>query len=81
MNDRIAVVAMVISFALLVTVHASIAASLAKQSPRWRALVALIGFPLAPYFAYRANLRARAVAWTFLAIVYVATMVRGSLVG
>lgn len=58
------------AFACLVTVHVSIAWGLAWRRPRWRALSALLVVPLAPWLAFRARLRARAVAWLVSAIAY-----------
>src|SRR5882762_2159020 len=52
-RDTLIVATTVFFFALLATVHLTIAFGLARRPPRWRALVAFVAFPLAPYFALR----------------------------
>ena len=58
------------AFALLLTLHVAIAAALSARRPRWRALVALLVPPFAPYFAFREKMRARGWAWLAACAVY-----------
>jgi hypothetical protein len=60
----------VIAFAVLVTIHCAIVYGLAGRPPRWRALVAFVVVPLAPYWALRERMRFRAGAWVAGAVVY-----------
>jgi hypothetical protein len=71
MRDAAVVVAMVATFAALVTAHVLTVAGLAWKKPRWRALAALVVLPLAPYYAWREGMRARAIAWVVFAVGYV----------
>jgi hypothetical protein len=63
------------AFAVLVTVHVTIAAGLLVRSPRWRAPVALVVAPLAPYYAVRARMPVRAATWIGALVVYVVARV------
>lgn len=71
MNDVTVLAVIVLSFALLATAHVTIVVGLARRSPRWRALAALVLLPLAPYWALRARMRVRGVAWLFAFVAYV----------
>jgi hypothetical protein len=53
MRDGILVFGLVLAFATLVTVHVAIVLGLLWRDPRWRALVAFLVPPLAPYWALR----------------------------
>ncbi|WP_394832071.1 hypothetical protein LVJ94_36695 [Pendulispora rubella] len=75
MKDTLTVLATVLFFALLVTVHVAIAAGLSRRPPRARALLALVAFPLAPYFALREQMRLRAVLWLLALFGYGAALV------
>jgi hypothetical protein len=74
-TDLVALVAVVSAFALLATAHVTILVGLARRAPRWRALVALVVVPLAPYWALRDRMRVRAVTWLVGAIGYVVARV------
>lgn len=69
-GDLVVVVVAIVSCALLFTAHVSIVAALVVRPPRWRALVALVVPPLAPYWALREKLRGRAITWIVSAVVY-----------
>ncbi|MEO8799357.1 MAG: hypothetical protein ABI551_15815 [Polyangiaceae bacterium] len=69
-GDLVIVIIAVVSCALWMTAHVSILAALAVRPPRWRALVALLVPPAAPYFAFQSKLRGRAATWVVSAIVY-----------
>jgi hypothetical protein len=67
--------AIVISFAVLVTVHLALVAGLAVREPRTRGLIALVVPPLAPYWGMQERMRARAVVWGLAFVVYVGARV------
>lgn len=77
-RDLIVVIVAMVSCALLLIAHASIVAALATRSPRWRALVALVVPPLAPYWALREKLPGRAVTWIASAVVYAIARIAAS---
>jgi hypothetical protein len=68
-RDEIVAAALVLAFAVLVTVHVTIVAGLLGRAPRWRALPALVVAPLAPYWAWR-TMRRRALVWVASAAAY-----------
>jgi hypothetical protein len=70
-RDEFVASALVVAFAALVTMHVVVVAGLATRPPRWRALVALVAAPLAPYWAYKETMRGRAVVWIAAALAYV----------
>ncbi len=74
MRDRIVLGAVIVSFALLVVLTAACVFGLAKRTPRWRALFAVLP-PFAVYFAYREGLRVRAVLLAVVTVVYLALRV------
>jgi hypothetical protein len=63
MRDLLPVLIVVFAFSVAVTDHVAIVAGLAARHPRWRAPVALVIAPLAPIWAFRAGMRARAAIW------------------
>ncbi|MGO9836265.1 MAG: hypothetical protein ACLP1X_18850 [Polyangiaceae bacterium] len=69
-GDEILTLALVLAFALLVTAHVALVAGLAGYVPRWRALVALIAAPLAPYWGFKVRMHGRAVLWVASAAAY-----------
>ena len=74
-RDEIVSLGLVGSFALLVTAHLMLVAGLAARPPRWRAIVALIALPLAPWWGLRVGLRRRTAVWLAAALAYVAFFV------
>ena len=64
MKDIVVVALVALAFASLVTTHIAIVYGLARRAPRWRALLALAFPPVAPYWAWRERMRARASIWT-----------------
>ena len=68
-RDELVAVALVLAFAALVTAHVLLVLGLAARPPRWRALVALVVPPLAPWWG-RAAMRLRAAAWIVAALAY-----------
>ena len=70
MKDAIVVGGLVLAFATLVTVHVAIVLGLAGRDPRWRALVALVVLPLAPYWALRGGMTKRGSVWIGSVVLY-----------
>ena len=70
LKDTLVFSAAVVFFAVLVTTHVAVAFGLARRPPRWRALVALIVFPFAPYFALQERMRRRAFLWLVALVGY-----------
>jgi hypothetical protein len=68
-RDELVAAALVVTFAVVVTTHVTLVAGLAGRAPRWRALVALVVPPLAPYWGWSA-LRRRSVVWMAAALGY-----------
>lgn len=69
-RDALVLGALVGAFAALSTAHVTLAIGLAGQTPRWRALVALVVPPLAPFWGWAAGMRARASLWVAAVVVY-----------
>jgi hypothetical protein len=70
MRDALLFGGIVVAFATLVTAHVAIVWSLAKLHPRWRALVAFVVPPLAPYWALRSGMVVRGGIWIGSVILY-----------
>lgn len=75
--DGVVLVALLVSFATLVSVHLAIAVRMVwRVRPRYRGLVALIVVPLAPLWAYEQRWRRMSATWvTALGIYLVARVV------
>ncbi len=71
MSDTVIVVVAVVTFAVLITAHVTLVIGLALREPRWRAAVAFVVPPLAPYWGFRENMRGRAIVWGAAFVVYV----------
>lgn len=69
-RDEIVSLGLVAAFALLVTAHLMLLAGLAARPPRWRAVVALVAPPLAPWWGRQAGMRRRTAAWLAGALAY-----------
>jgi hypothetical protein len=63
------------SFAILCTVHLAIAIGLALHKPRWKGLLALLVFPLAPYWGHEIRMRLRVTLWVGAFFLYVLALV------
>jgi len=70
MRDALLYGGLILAFAALVTVHVAIVFGLAYQHPRWRALVAFVVPPLAPYWALRCGMVVRGGVWIGSVILY-----------
>ena len=73
--------AIVVSFAALVTAHAALAFGLSRLRPHWRGPVGFVLLPLAPYWGFKAGLRARSILWLLALAAYVAALMAGHLSG
>jgi hypothetical protein len=69
-DERI-VLALLVAFAAFVTAHVALVVGLATRPPRWRAPVALVVVPLAPYWGARAGMHARVVLWGVSGAAYI----------
>jgi|HubBroStandDraft_1064217.scaffolds.fasta_scaffold500650_2 hypothetical protein len=69
-GDELLTFALVLAFAVLLTAHVTLVAGLAGYVPRWRAAVALIAVPLAPYWGFKTRMHGRAVLWVASAVAY-----------
>jgi hypothetical protein len=76
-RDELVAGALVLAFAVVVTAHVTLVVGLAGRAPRWRALVALVVPPLAPYWGWD-GLRRRSVLWMVGAVLYAALRVVAS---
>jgi hypothetical protein len=76
---RIVALALIGSFAALLTTHLAIVATLLRREPRWRGLVALLPpvAPLAVYWALRERMYVRGTLWMLGLVVYVAALIAG----
>jgi hypothetical protein len=68
-RDELVAGALLLAFALVVTAHVTLIAGLAARPPRWRALVALVVPPLAPWWGWSV-LRRRSLLWVVSAVAY-----------
>jgi hypothetical protein len=68
-----------LAFATLVTAHVRLLAGLLARPPRLRALWALFVPPLAPFWAYRLELRAWATIWLVALGTYALSLLIASL--
>ena len=67
---RIAFATLVVAFATVATVHVALAIGLAHRGPLWRALLALVIAPLAPWWGWQARMRIRGALWVAAVAVY-----------
>jgi hypothetical protein len=69
-RDIVVLAVLLGAFATLVTAHVTLALGLARRVPRWRAPVAFVVPPLAPWWGWQTNMRVRAGIWIVAAVVY-----------
>lgn len=72
-HDEGLTVALVASFAALVTADVTLVVGLASREPRWRAVAAAIVPPLAPLWGIRGGMPGRAALWVASAAAYAVT--------
>lgn len=75
MKDIVVVALLLLAFALLAVTHVSIVWGLTKLRPRWRAVAAFALPPLAPYWAWREDMRRRSKLWLGALAVYAVALV------
>ena len=68
--DIAVLIALVVSFATLITVHVALAIGLTLNRPRWRGPLALVVPPLAPYWGMEVGMKRRAALWVGALSVY-----------
>jgi hypothetical protein len=73
--DLFVLTTLVVAFATLVTVHVTLTVGLARRRPRWRAPVALVIAPLAPWWGWRERMRIRGALWVIAVLVYTAALI------
>ena len=59
-----------LAFGLLAAAHARLMVALLWRRPRWRAALALLVPPLAPYWGWSERLRITSALWVFALVVY-----------
>jgi hypothetical protein len=69
--DLVLFAALILAFALLVTMHLALAFRLVLRRPRWRGVVALVLPPLAPYWGAEAGMARMALVWVVALCIYV----------
>jgi len=69
--DVAVLIALVVSFAVLVTAHVALAFALTLRVPRWRGPVSFLVPPLAPYWGMEVGMKRRAGLWVTALVVYV----------
>ncbi len=67
------------AFGLLVTAHVALCLALLRRPRRWRALVAFVLPPLAPYWAYKEGWRAASIVWVVAFCLYAVARMAASL--
>ena len=72
--DIAVIVTLVGSFALLVSVHLTLAAGLVWRRQYWRGALALVLPPLAPYWGFGTGMRLRSILWVAALGLYVASL-------
>jgi hypothetical protein len=71
-RDAVVSMGLVLSFAVLVTLHAAVLFGLARQRRFLGTVAGLLLPPVAPVWAFRCGMRWRSVAWGFAVVAYVA---------
>lgn len=64
---------------LLVTAHVALVASLARLRPRWRAVLALLVPPFAPFYGWQEKRYVWSGVWLLSGIAYIASAVAATL--
>ncbi len=71
-RDAAVTIGLVLSFALLVTLHAAVVFGLARRRLVLGTIAGLLIPPVAPVWAFRCGMRWRSVAWGVAVVSYVA---------
>ena len=75
MKDMVVIGVLIVAFAVMVTAHVAITVGLARRKPHWRAPVAFLLPPLAPYWAWRGKMKVRAGVWAGALVLYAVAIV------
>ncbi|MET0593484.1 MAG: hypothetical protein ABW133_12340 [Polyangiaceae bacterium] len=70
MKDALLVGGMILTSTTIATIHVAIVLGLAVRDPRWRAIVALVVPPLAPYWALQNGMLKRGIVWIGSVVLY-----------
>lgn len=73
-RDSVLLVILVLTFATLVSTHATIVIGLLRRRPRWRGLAVLLLVPLAPWWGWKERMRVRGAIWMAAATGYAAAL-------
>lgn len=71
MTDLVVFAVLVLSAALLFTIHLSVVWGLARRPPRRDAAIAFLLVPAAPWLAWRHGMKTRAILWPVALVLYV----------
>lgn len=74
--DFVVLLILIASFAAFITVHVAVVVGLLARRQWWRAPIALVVLPLAPYWARTANMKWRTWIWLVCLLIYVAALVQ-----
>ena len=74
MKDMFLVGGLILASTTMATIHVAIVLGLAVLDPRWRAVVALLVPPLAPYWALQNRMFTRGVVWIGSGVLYTALL-------
>jgi hypothetical protein len=74
-QDAAVVLALVVAFATLITAHIALGVGLARRAPHWWGALAIVAFPLAPWWGWQQRMRIRTVVWVVAAVVYAVAIV------
>jgi hypothetical protein len=79
--SALALTALVAAFALFVTAHVGIVMKLLFRHPRWRAALALVIPPLAPYWGASERMTGWSLVWVGSLVAYVIALIATTLTG
>jgi hypothetical protein len=77
-RDLVVTIGLVGGFAALVTAHLVTVIGLARRHLGWRTPLAAVVAPLAPYWAVKRGMSARAIVWIAAAVIYLVALLLAS---
>jgi hypothetical protein len=63
-------IALAVALVVFVVAHVALVVGLARRDPWWRAIAAIAVPPLAPWWGWRAGMRARTLVWGTALVAY-----------
>ena len=69
-RDELVYALLVAAFAAFMTAHVALCLALSGRAPRFRAVIAFVAFPLAPYWGAKDGQRKRVALWGLFALAY-----------